>query len=90
MQQQHTRPMHERLNGMMVRAIEETDGAPTAKSMRTVRGKSRFMIRAALNQRWLPNIIQAVRTWPTIGMCFMGETGPYKCKVTIMSSVTEF
>ena len=61
---------HERLNGMIVRAIEETKDSPAASCLTSSKGKTRFMIRAALQQGWLPCFAQAIRTWPNVHLMY--------------------
>ena len=69
------------LNGLVVRAIEEiTNHSPELKHsstsisafhcLKTAKGKTRFLIRAALKHHWLLNICEAVKTFPDINLFY--------------------
>ena len=69
------------LNGLVVRAIEEiTNHSPELKHssssisafhcLKTAKGQTRFLIRAALKHHWLLNICEAVKTFPDINLFY--------------------
>ena len=76
-----TTSTHVRLNGLVVRAIEEitnrstSPGPSTASTssfycLKTAKGQTRFLLRAALKHHWLLNICESARTFPDINLFY--------------------
>lgn len=72
---------HIRLNGLVVRAIEEITNcsltSSTASSstssfycLKTTKGQTRFLLRAALKHHWMLNICESVRTFQDINLFY--------------------
>ena len=72
---------HVRLNGLVVRAVEEITNCSSTPStstssqssfhcLKTAKGQTRFLIRAALKHHWLLNICESARTFPDINLFY--------------------
>ena len=72
---------HIRLNGLVVKAIEEITNSSSKSShttgsssafycLKTNKGQTRFLLRAALKHHWILNICESAKTFPEINLFY--------------------
>ena len=72
---------HVRLNGLVVKAIEEITQCSSKPSsaagsssafhcLKTNKGQTRFLLRAALKHHWILNICESAKTFPDINLFY--------------------